>query len=896
MATTSNTYTGNGSNKLFSITFPYLETSDIDVYLNGTLQTITTQYFFANATTVEFVTAPANGATVKIDRSTDDSDNPATFFPGSSIKAADLNENFDQTLYVVQEINNELDGFITTTNSSINNLSAGKVNKGGDTMAGTLSMGNQRLTDLPTPSLASDAVTLSYVNTAISSSQIAGTTRWVKTIATAGATVSGNDDSGNTLAYISQREQVYLNGACLSRDSDYTATTGTSIVFTVPLLVGDVVQVFSLNNIAVGGNAVDVTFSPSGSGAVPRSTASKLKDVVSVKDFGAVGNASNNDTAALQAAFTYASASGYPIYIPAGTYLITAPLRVGTAGPAVKIYGDGSLHSTIVQQTVGANGIEHDYNPITVAVVGTTCTVTCQYPHNLSSGAISLPLNKGPVSRLPKAFLGPKTITVTSPTVFTFTVAGGTTTPVSQTGFLTPAYARAISIEGIAVKAGQLPGGTANTIGGTAFIVALEGNGPYTSRWNDILVMGWNANGSNGWNGGAVIYGPTGMYWSNVAMLGRNSFANQTPVDCIALVLSTYSSQAAGTSGAVDGAYNSKFFNLELNYWTKAIDLRSEQQEVITADETHGLEGIVFDSVEAGGHNFCSHTNNIWSISKPSQLGLSFKFINCNAELSGNAYAFTGVSNVDITGGTLLMNGGEKGNVPVGEGINYDITKFVNCENVKIDGTEIVVYFTVGQVAGYTGTKGFLFKFDDGTAGMANKACSVINTRWTIQDLGNLDVSGGLYVGSQSQNVKELGSTLVTYTNQGPIFTRQAGAINCFSAAYVNSFVSGNYFATCDSYGNVELRGQEIVTTNASRIAQVTIPAGLFSSINELIQVQMSGTSTADALGYYIPVAMVSGDPNPPTTSSFYIKYAAGLSPSMANATHRISYYISGKA
>jgi hypothetical protein len=72
MATTSNTYTGNGSNKLFSITFPYLDTSDIDVYLNGTLQTITTQYTFANATTVEFVAAPANGAVILLDRSTDD--------------------------------------------------------------------------------------------------------------------------------------------------------------------------------------------------------------------------------------------------------------------------------------------------------------------------------------------------------------------------------------------------------------------------------------------------------------------------------------------------------------------------------------------------------------------------------------------------------------------------------------------------------------------------------------------------------------------------------------------------------------------------------------------------------------------------------------------------------
>jgi hypothetical protein len=104
MATTSNTYTGNGSNKLFSITFPYLETTDVDVYLNGTLQTA---YTFANATTIEFTTAPANGATVLLKRSTDDAALQATFFPGSSIKAADLNLDFDQVLYIAQETSNE---------------------------------------------------------------------------------------------------------------------------------------------------------------------------------------------------------------------------------------------------------------------------------------------------------------------------------------------------------------------------------------------------------------------------------------------------------------------------------------------------------------------------------------------------------------------------------------------------------------------------------------------------------------------------------------------------------------------------------------------------------------------------------------------------------------------
>lgn len=104
MATTNNTYTGNGTNKLFSITFPYINSSDVDVYLNGTLQTLTTQYTFANATTIEFVTAPASGVVVLLQRSTYNDTNIATFFAGSSVRASDLNNNFDQALYIRQEI------------------------------------------------------------------------------------------------------------------------------------------------------------------------------------------------------------------------------------------------------------------------------------------------------------------------------------------------------------------------------------------------------------------------------------------------------------------------------------------------------------------------------------------------------------------------------------------------------------------------------------------------------------------------------------------------------------------------------------------------------------------------------------------------------------------------
>jgi microcystin-dependent protein len=100
MAITQNTYTGNGSTVLYSFTFPYLEESDIKVSLNGTL---TTAYTLANATTVQFNTAPANGAAIVIYRDTDNTALVAEFYPGSAIRAQDLNENFQQSLYIAQE-------------------------------------------------------------------------------------------------------------------------------------------------------------------------------------------------------------------------------------------------------------------------------------------------------------------------------------------------------------------------------------------------------------------------------------------------------------------------------------------------------------------------------------------------------------------------------------------------------------------------------------------------------------------------------------------------------------------------------------------------------------------------------------------------------------------------
>lgn len=63
--------------------------------------------------------------------------------------------------------------------------------------------------------------------------------------------VSGLDDNGLSLTYDVGKVDVYQNGVRLIEGSDYTATSGTSIVFTTSLENGDIVEVISMSAAAL---------------------------------------------------------------------------------------------------------------------------------------------------------------------------------------------------------------------------------------------------------------------------------------------------------------------------------------------------------------------------------------------------------------------------------------------------------------------------------------------------------------------------------------------------------------------------------------------------------------------------------------------------------------------
>jgi hypothetical protein len=108
--------------------------------------------------------------------------------------------------------------------------------------------------------------------------------------------------------------------------------------------------------VLTGLNAADVQYDPAGTGAVTTTVQAKLRETVSVRDFGAVGDGVTDDTAAIQAAIDYCAVAGGCVYIPAATYYCSSGLDLKAL---VSIKGDG-YEASILQFDHTGYGIKFE--------------------------------------------------------------------------------------------------------------------------------------------------------------------------------------------------------------------------------------------------------------------------------------------------------------------------------------------------------------------------------------------------------------------------------------------------------------------------------------------------------------------------------------------------------
>lgn len=314
-ATSFNSYAGNGSTTSFAYAFKIFQDSNLVVTLVNdttgveTTQTLTTDYTVTGAGSdsggnVVFGTAPASGNTAVIRRVL-----PVTqetnYVPNDPFPAEAHEDALDKlTMLVQQEVaSSELavqfpEGDV---GSGINNILPSVTGRSDKLLKFGLDGGVEVIA-------ASDL-----------SNAIIGANYSVDTFTGTGSTTvytlsAAPGSKANAAIYIDGVYQAKANYSVSG--STLTFTTAPPLNSAIEIVIGDAIPAGAATT------ASAVSYTQGGTGAVTTNVQAKLRETVSVKDFGAVGDGVADDTAAFNSAI---AASNY-IYIPEGTYLVNITL------------------------------------------------------------------------------------------------------------------------------------------------------------------------------------------------------------------------------------------------------------------------------------------------------------------------------------------------------------------------------------------------------------------------------------------------------------------------------------------------------------------------------------------------------------------------------------------
>lgn len=313
---------GNGSTTVFPYNNKIFADTDLKVYLNGVLQTLTTHYTVSGAGTdsggnVTFVTAPATSASVVIVRdvaNTQEIDYP----PGGAFPANSTEDGLDRRTIISQQNVGKLGRAIQYLESD----------------AGLPSPILPTLGSLKGKYLRFNSATGAPEAALLDASALSGGAATAYPITGDGSTVAfaiGEAPNSENHVYI------YLSGAWQER-STYSVSGSTITFSEAPPdgVTGDILVMRALS-LSASADASSIAYQPSGAGAVETTVQATLRNYMpTLEDFGG-GTAVADNAAAFQAAMD----AGGRLYIPSGNrYPIKSAI---TRTGFLQLVGGGSL-------------------------------------------------------------------------------------------------------------------------------------------------------------------------------------------------------------------------------------------------------------------------------------------------------------------------------------------------------------------------------------------------------------------------------------------------------------------------------------------------------------------------------------------------------------------------
>tara|TARA_R100001369_G_scaffold28433_1_gene51154 strand:+ start:2484 stop:3839 length:1356 start_codon:yes stop_codon:yes gene_type:complete len=182
MALSFVTYTGNGSNRIFNLTFTYLQQADVSVKVNNVAVT----FIFLDSARVQTTVAPASGAIVEVRRTSSRTARVVDFQDGAVLTEAALDGDSNQLFQLTQEAFDASDTALPLAFDQ------------------TYDATTKRIKNVADPTSAQDAATKNWVETASTSQVSIATTKAAEASSSATSALASKNAAAASLVLTNQ--------------------------------------------------------------------------------------------------------------------------------------------------------------------------------------------------------------------------------------------------------------------------------------------------------------------------------------------------------------------------------------------------------------------------------------------------------------------------------------------------------------------------------------------------------------------------------------------------------------------------------------------------------------------------------------------------------------------